>query len=109
MSDVITYTGWAVLLLFVCSVICRAGFMVFGDYLPLPEGVRRALRYAPAAALTAIIVPDMLPWSAATGPHFDLRLIAGVMGVLVYLRTRSTVLLIVSGMASLWLLRWALN
>ena len=68
MSDLTLYTGLAVLLLFVCSVLCRAGFMLFGDYLPLPDGVRRALRYAPAAALTAIIVPDMMPWAAETGP-----------------------------------------
>lgn len=109
MSDTLIYTGSAVLLLFVCSVICRAGFLVFGDYMPLPESFRRALRYAPAAALTAIIVPDLLPWSATDGPQFDLRLIAAVIGVLVYLRTRSAVLLIVSGMAALWLMRWALN
>lgn len=109
MSDTLTYTGWAVLLLFLCSLLCRAGYMVFGDYMPLPEGVRRALRYAPAAALTAIIVPDILPWSAATGPQVDLRLWAALIGILVYMRTRSAVLLIVAGMAALWLMRWALS
>ena len=50
-SEIYVYS--AILLLALCSVLTRAGFMLFGDYIPLPDGVRRALRYAPAAALTA--------------------------------------------------------
>lgn len=103
------YVGWAVALLFLCSVICRAGYMLLGDYFPLSEGVRRALRYAPAAALTAILVPDMLPWAVGQGPRFDYRLIAGIVAILVFLRTRSTVMVIVSGMVALWMLRWVLG
>ncbi|MYZ42950.1 AzlD domain-containing protein [Schauerella aestuarii] len=109
MSDIVWqdwYAVLAVVLLFVCSVVTRSGYMVFGDYLPLPDGVRRALRYAPASALTAIVLPDMLPWTAAAGPTFDYRLVAGIVATLVFLRTRSAVLVIVSGMATLWLLRW---
>ena len=99
------YVYGAIALLALCSVICRAGYMVFGDYLPLPDGLRRALRYAPAAALTAIVVPDLLPWREGVGPVFDLRLIAAVVAVAVYLRTRNAVLVIVAGMITLWLLR----
>lgn len=100
------YVYGAVLLLMLCSVLTRAGYMLFGDRLPLTDGVRRALRYAPAAALTAIIVPDLLPWRAGEWPAFDLRLIAAAAAVLVFLRTRSAVLVIVLGMAALWGLRW---
>jgi branched-subunit amino acid transport protein len=103
-DDVYVYS--AIALLTLCSVITRAGYQVFGDYLPLSDGVRRALRYAPAAALTAIVVPDMLPWKAGVGPLLDLKLLAGVAGIIVYLRTRSTVAVIASGMLVLWLLRW---
>lgn len=67
MSDRDLYVYGAILLLTLCSVLTRAGFMLFGDYIPLPDGVRRALRYAPAAALTAIVVPDLLPWKAGLG------------------------------------------
>ena len=67
------YVYSAILLLALCSVLTRAGFMLFGDYIPLPEGVRRALRYAPAAALTAIIVPDLLPWKAGLGAGVRLQ------------------------------------
>jgi branched-subunit amino acid transport protein len=103
-DDVYVYS--AIALLTLCSVITRAGYQVFGDYLPLSDGVRRALRYAPAAALTAIVVPDMLPWKAGVGPLLDLKLLAGVAGIIVYLRTRSTVAVIASGVLVLWLLRW---
>ena len=101
------YVGWAIALLFLCSVICRAGYMLLGDYFPLSDRVRRALRYAPAAA--AILVPDMLPWTLEHGPRFDYRLIAGIVATLVFMRTRSTVMVIVSGMVALWVLRWVLG
>ena len=103
-SDFYIYA--AIALLAVCSVLTRAGFMLFGDYIPLPDSVRRALRYAPAAALTAILVPDLLPWRADTGPALDYRLLAAVVAIIVFLRTRSAVLVIVSGMTTLWGLRW---
>lgn len=103
-SDVYVYA--AIALLTLCSILTRAGFMLFGDYIPLPDGVRRALRYAPAAALTAIIVPDLLPWKADTGPAFDYRLVAAMASIVVFLRTRSAVLVIVVGMVCLWGLRW---
>ncbi|SAI69154.1 membrane protein [Bordetella ansorpii] len=106
MSAFEIYVYSAILLLTACSIITRAGFMLFGDYLPLPDGVRRALRYAPAAALTAILVPDMLPWRTGIGPVFDYKLVAGIVGILVFLRTRNAVLVIVSGMCTLWALRW---
>jgi branched-subunit amino acid transport protein len=100
------YVYSAIALLTLCSLITRAGYQLFGDYLPLSDTVRRALRYAPAAALTAIIVPDLLPWKAGEGPQLDMKLLAGVVGIAVFLRTRSAVAVIVTGMLVLWGLRW---
>lgn len=102
-----SYHFWVVVLMVACAFLTRAGYMLVGAYLPLPAGLRRALRYAPVAALTAIIVPDMLPWKEGIGPVFDYKLLAGVAGILVFLRLRNSVLLIVTGMIVLWLLRWA--
>ena len=106
-DDVYVYS--AIALLTLCSIITRACFPVFGDYIPLPDTLRRALRYAPAAALTAIIVPDLMPWTAEAGPKLDLRLFAALIAILVFLRTRSAVAVIVSGMVALWTLRWLLG
>jgi len=100
------YVYLAIGLLALSSVLTRTTFMLFGDYVPLPDGVRKALRYAPVAALVAIIVPDLLPWVPGVGPSLDLRLFAGIAGCLVFVRTRSSVLIIVAGMVALWVLRW---
>lgn len=100
------YVYAAILLLALCSVLCRAGFLLIGDYVPLPDRIRSALRFAPLAALTAIIVPAVMPWHLEYGPQFDLKLLATVFSVWVFLRTRNAFLLIVSGMVALWSLRW---
>jgi branched-subunit amino acid transport protein len=104
MSDA-AYLYSAILLLALCVVLCRTGYLVFGRYFPLPPKLRSALRYAPLAALVAIIVPDVLPWSAQTGPQFDLRVLAVGVSVLVFLATRNGLLVILSGMFALWSLR----
>lgn len=99
------YVYIAILLLAMCSVITRAGYLLFGDHIPLPQEVHRALHYAPASALTAIIIPVLLPWEIEQGPLFDPKLVAGVVSVLMFLFTRSAMLLITSGMLALWLLK----
>jgi hypothetical protein len=99
------YLYSAILLLALCVVICRTGYLVFGHYFPLPPKLRSALRYAPLAALAAIIVPDVLPWTAQTGPRFDLKFLAAGVSVLIFLVTRNGLLVILSGMLALWSLR----
>ena len=100
------YILGAVLCLTVVSLLTRAGYFLFGDHLPLSDGVRRALRYAPVAALTAIIIPEIFPWSAQELPRLDPdKLIAAAVAVLVYLRTQSSVFLMLSGILTYWLCR----
>ena len=99
------YVWLAIIALGLCTAATRASFMLLGDRLPLPDAVRRALRYAPAAALVAIIVPELLPWSPVTGPMFDIKVIAAAVGVVAMVMTRSTVTMIVAGMLALWALR----
>lgn len=42
------------------TVVTRALFLIGGERTVLPERVRRGLRYAPAAALIAVVLPDVL-------------------------------------------------
>jgi branched-subunit amino acid transport protein len=42
------------------TVLTRATFWVVGHHITIPHGVHEALRFAPACALAAIIVPDLL-------------------------------------------------
>jgi branched-subunit amino acid transport protein len=99
------YAIGAILLLSLCSLLTRATYIVLGDYLPLSDKVRSALRYAPTAALVGIIIPEVLPWQPGTLPTLDVKAVAAVAGILVYMKTRNTLLLIAGGMVAFWLLR----
>jgi len=72
----------------------------------LPLALVRALRFVPAAALSAIVLPEL----AAPGGALDLstgnaRLLAGIAAALVAWVTRRTLLSIAVGMVSLWALQ----
>jgi len=98
------YVLAAIGLLVACSLLTRATYFLFGDHLPLPESVRRALRYAPVAALTGIVVPELLPWDAGAAALLDAKMLAAVAAILVYWRTRSTLLVMLGGMTAYWIL-----
>lgn len=44
----------------VVTAVTRALFLIGGERTVLPERVQRGLRYAPAAALIAVVLPDVL-------------------------------------------------
>ncbi|MCE1191409.1 MAG: AzlD domain-containing protein [Acidovorax sp.] len=50
----------AILGLAVITVVSRAFFMIPERELPLPDWLKRGLKYAPLAALTAVIAPEIL-------------------------------------------------
>lgn len=103
------YVVGAILLLCLCSILTRCSYMLFGDRFPLSESVRRTLRYAPVAALVAIIVPELLPLSADPRELLDARPLAAVIAVILFLRTRNTLAVIVGGMVALWTLSFMLS
>src|SRR5690606_8830199 len=105
MSDINWYVLGAIVILALCSLLTRAGYMVFGDYLPLPEGLRRALRYAPAAALVGIIIPEVLPWQPGELPTLGAKAIAAAIAILIYWKTRNSLFVIIGGMVAFWLIR----
>ena len=77
---------------------------LFGK-IEMPEWLRRALRFVPAAALAALVFPALTHPSG----HLDIslqnfRLLAGLGGALVAWRTRNVLLTILVGMALLWTL-----
>jgi branched-subunit amino acid transport protein len=78
---------------------------LFGK-IEMPDWLRRALRFVPAAALAALVFPAL---THPTG-HLDLtlqnfRLLAGLGGAVVAWRTRNVLLTILVGMALLWILQ----
>jgi branched-subunit amino acid transport protein len=50
------------------TTLPRASFIVIGNRVALPPALQRALRYAPAAALAAIVAPDVLLVDGALQP-----------------------------------------
>ena len=72
----------------------------------LPEWLLRALRYVPAAVLSAIIAPELvMPGGALDLSLGNERLLAGLVAVLVAWRTRNVLLTVAVGMVVLWVLQ----
>src|SRR3954462_10418492 len=86
------------------SVTCalRASFLVLPPGVETPALVRRALRYVPAAVLTAIWAPEL-----AFAPGNE-QLAAGVVAIAVAWRWRLTFVTILAGLAALHLFHWLL-
>lgn len=88
----------------------RLSFIALMDKLQLPPLLQRALRFVPAAALTAIITPELfLRDGAIFISPMNARLIAGVIAIVVAWRTKNTLLTIAVGMLALWLLQWIIR
>ena len=94
----------------VVSVVTRGFFMIPDREVPIPAWLREALRYAPLAALVAVLLPEI----AMTDDHLiatwkDARIYATAMGVLVFGTTRNLLGTILAGSAVLLALRLGLG
>ena len=99
-----------IILLTVATVVTRSSFFLLGDAVKLPAKVMHALRYAPAAALAAIVAPDLfLSGGSLYVTWMNPKLMAGVAATLFFLKTRHLLGTIVFGMALYSLLRLALQ
>lgn len=100
----------AIALLFLSTLITRSVMFLFADRLRLPPLVQHALRYAPAAAMAAIVIPDLvlapdgLPDLSWHNPKF----LAGLGAAAFYLLTRHMLGTIAVGMALFTVLRLVL-
>ena len=97
-------TGWEMLLatagLAVITVITRAFFMLPEQELPLPDWLRRGLKYAPLAALTAVIAPELfMHQGALISTLADARLPALLAACAYYFWRRGILGTIITGMA----------
>ena len=72
----------------------------------IPDLLLRALRFVPAVALTAIVVPDLLYRNGSlVDPLTNLRLMAALVAAVVAFRTKNVLLTIGAGMSVLWVLQ----
>ena len=92
------------------TVVTRGFFVIPEREVPIPAWLREALRYAPLAALVAVLLPEI----AMTDDHLiatwkDARIYATAMGVLVFGATRNLLGTILAGSAVLLALRIGLG
>ena len=85
----------------------RLSFIAFFARRSMPPLLARALKYVPAAMLTALIVPMVVDWKGAAADFATPRVAAALVAAAVAFVTRSTLKTLAAGMAVLWLLQWA--
>jgi branched-subunit amino acid transport protein len=102
-----TQTLWLTMLgAGVVTFALRLSFIALLGRVEVPPFLDRALRFVPAAVLTAVVVPLLLYEDGAMDVSLgNERLLAGLVAVLICWRTRSVPLTLIGGMASLWMLQ----
>ena len=101
-TDIWIVTG----LLTLATITARSSLFLLGHAVKMPPKVLHALRYAPAAALAAIIAPDLLLQGGALNLSFaNPKLLAAVAAIGFYLWSRHLLGTIVVGMLAFSLFR----
>ena len=113
MSDELGHTLW-LLLAFVglglITLFTRGFFLLPDREWPLPAWLRQGLRYAPLAALAAVVAPEVVTsHGRLIGTLLDARLFAAAAGAAWFWWRRGILGTIVAGMAVLLPLRLGLG
>ena len=96
---------WAIILVVgALNYASRLSFIAIFSRRSMPPLLARALRFVPAAMLTALIVPMVVTPAGALDPAGP-RVAAALVAAAVAFRARSTLATLVAGMAALWLLQ----
>ena len=104
-EGVIAITGLAVL-----TVVTRGFFFLTEREIPIPVWLRQGLRYAPLAALAAVVVPEIvMSQGQLIGTWHDARVFAALAGGAYFWWRRDILGTILVGMAVLLPLRLGLN
>ncbi|MGA8009806.1 MAG: AzlD domain-containing protein [Thiomonas sp.] len=86
------------------TVLSRNMFLLSRKAMPLPARVKIALRFAPAAALAAIVAPELLLLTSLGPPWVKLG--AAVIAAGYFFARRGILGTILSGMVTYWALSW---
>ena len=94
----------------VIALLCRSFFLIPNDELPMPRWLREGLRYAPVAALAAVVAPELV----TTQGHLidtwrDARIFGALAGLAFYAWTSSLFGTIVCGTGVMLALRFGLG
>ena len=100
---------WAVILVVGgLNYLSRLSFIALFARRSMPPLLARALRYVPAAMLTALILPMVVDWKGAATDFTTPRVYAALLAAAVAFKTRSTLATLGVGMAAVWLFQYTL-
>ena len=95
--------SWTVLVIvgLACvTVLARGFFFISTKPWSLPHWAQRGLQYAPIAALSAVVIPEVVMTQGQLIASWqDARLFAALAGALAYYARKDVLLTIVAGMA----------
>ena len=90
----------------VVTFAMRLSFIALLGRIRIPPPLERALRFVPAAVLTAVVIPLLFYENGALDVSLGTeRLLAGLVAALIAWRTRNVLFTLVGGMATLWTLQ----
>ena len=88
------------------ALALRLSFIALLGHMEMPGLLERALRFVPAAALTALVIPFLFYENGALQVSLgNERLLAGLVAALIAWRTRSVLFTLGAGMVTLWTLQ----
>ena len=80
----------------------RSFFLILGERVKVPDWVLEAIRFAPLAAMVAILAPEIfLPASASSVAEFNLKLPniwGGIAAIITFYLTRKMLITLIVGM-----------
>ena len=89
----------------ILTYLTRLSFIWLQDRIRMPLLIRRALRFVPPAVLSVVILQELVYRNSTPDlSPTNTRLLAGIVTVVIAWRSRSPLLTIAAGMASLLLL-----
>ena len=84
----------------VVTVVARSFFFISSQSWQLPHWAQRGLQYAPIAALSAVVIPEIITVQGELVSTWqDARLYSSVVGVAAYFWRRDVLITILAGMA----------
>ncbi len=100
MTQIDLHTVVVILGLALVTVLARGFFLISSNSWSLPNWAQRGLQYAPIAALTAVVLPEVVTSQGQLVSHWqDARLFAAAAGAAAYFWRKDVLFTIVAGMA----------
>ncbi|HZY17095.1 MAG TPA: AzlD domain-containing protein [Ramlibacter sp.] len=81
------------------TVVARSFFFLSSRPWSLPRWAERGLQYAPIAALSAVVVPEVVTLQGQLVHGWDARIFGAIAGAVAFYWRRNVLVTIVAGMA----------